>query len=71
MMDYEYDNSGRIAKSDLIRVFKRLGVLHPEPYLTSLIRAGGANETDETIDFVIYSEKLLKHIDTILKYNVE
>jgi Ca2+-binding EF-hand superfamily protein len=42
MMDYEYDNSGKIKTSDLLRVFKRIGILHPEPHMKTLIKAGGA-----------------------------
>lgn len=71
MMDYEYDNSGKILKQDLVRVFKRLGILHPEPHLSTLIKAGGFHENDETIDYVIYSDNLQKHIETVLKQNIK
>ena len=42
-MDYELNNSGYMLTKDLVRVFKRLGILHPEPHMEALIKAGGAS----------------------------
>lgn len=56
MKDYEFDNSGKIHTTDLVRVFKRVGVLHPEPHMKHLIVAGGAKESDDTIDIILFSQ---------------
>ena len=54
MKDYEYDNSGNILVQDLPRVFKRIGILKPEIHMKTLIKAGGASENDDVIDFITY-----------------
>ena len=56
MGKYDYDNSGYIGLPDLVRSFKKLGMLHPETHLKILLEAGGMDETDEKIDYVIYSQ---------------
>lgn len=66
MHTYDYDNSGTILIQDLVRSFKKLGILHPEPHMSVLIKAGGARETDERIDYVIYSQNLQAKIEKIL-----
>jgi Ca2+-binding EF-hand superfamily protein len=42
MAAYDFDNSGTILTQDLVRAFKKLGMLHPEPHLSLLMQAGGA-----------------------------
>jgi Ca2+-binding EF-hand superfamily protein len=71
MHNYDYDSSGTILTTDLVRVFKRLGILHPEPHLPTLIKAGGARETDDRIDYVIYSQNLHKSIEKALGLNIK
>lgn len=46
-MEYEIESTGYILTKDLLKVFKRLGILHPEPHMESLIRAGGASPEDD------------------------
>lgn len=71
MKDYEFDNSGKIHTTDLVRVFKRVGVLHPEPHMKHLIVAGGAKESDDTIDIILFSQQLQKNIDKELKIGMK
>ena len=44
MYNYDYDNSGYIMADDLIKVYKKLGILHPEPHIEALKEAGGVSE---------------------------
>ena len=53
--NYDYDHSGCVHISDVPRAFKRLGILHPEPHMKTLLEAGSVRETDDKIDYVIYS----------------
>ncbi len=55
MAAYDYENTGTIQVQDLIRAFKKLGLLHPEPHISILLSAGGAKEGDEKIDYVVYT----------------
>jgi hypothetical protein len=43
MSAYDFDNSGTILVQDLVRAFKKLGMLHPEPHLKILLEAGGSS----------------------------
>ena len=69
--NYDYSHSGSILIQDLVRGFKRLGILHPEPHVKLLLEAGGARETDEKIDYVVYSQNLQGHIEKILGLSVK
>jgi Ca2+-binding EF-hand superfamily protein len=55
MSSYDYENSGTIMVHDLVRAFKKLGMLHPEPHMEMLLEAGGARLQDERIDYVVFS----------------
>ncbi len=72
---YDFEDSGSILTSDLPRVFKKLGLLHPEPHIAMLIEAGGARQTDERIDYVTYVQvlegKIAKQIGLNNKRNHE
>ena len=46
---YDYNNTDEILNVDLIRAFKKLGILHPEPHMKTLIDAGGFHESDQYI----------------------
>lgn len=37
-------------------------MLHPEPHLTVLLNAGGAQANDEKIDYIVYSQQLESRI---------
>jgi hypothetical protein len=41
---------------------KKVGLLHPEPHLTTILQAGNARETDERIDYTVFSQKLEEKI---------
>jgi Ca2+-binding EF-hand superfamily protein len=58
MANYDFDNSGTINIQDLVRAFKKLGMLHPEPHLPILMAAGGASPDDERVDYVVYTQAL-------------
>mmetsp|Transcript_43812 Transcript_43812/g.42302 ORF Transcript_43812/g.42302 Transcript_43812/m.42302 type:complete len:96 (+) Transcript_43812:724-1011(+) len=36
MYHYDFDESGTIQKDDLIRVFRKIGILHPEVHMQTL-----------------------------------
>jgi len=42
----------------MTRAFKKFGLLHPEPHMPVLLKLGGYNETDEKVDYVVYSQQL-------------
>jgi len=52
MSELDIEEKGFILQNDLPRVFKRLGMLHPEPHLKIIVQAGGYKENDEIIDVV-------------------
>lgn len=47
-----------ILASDMPRAYKKFGLLHPEPHMAVLLKLGGFNETDEKVDYVVYSQQL-------------
>lgn len=62
MADFDYDNTGTIMTQDLVFVMKKVGLLRPEPYLQMILQAGNARETDERIDYTVFSQKLEEKI---------
>jgi Ca2+-binding EF-hand superfamily protein len=75
MSTYDFDDSGTILTGDLVRSFKKLGMLHPEPHIPMLLEAGGAHSTSERIDYVTYCQllegKIAKQIGLNIKRNHE
>ena len=75
MSTYDFDDSGTILTSDLVRSFKKLGLLHPEPHIPMLLEAGGAHATSERLDYVTFSQllesKIAKQIGLNIKRNHE
>ncbi len=75
MSTYDFDDSGTILTGDLVRSFKKLGMLHPEPHIAMLLEAGGAHSTSERIDYVTYCQllegKIAKQIGLNIKRNHE
>ena len=71
--NYDYNNSGEIIVQDLIRGFKRLGILHPEPHMKTLLEAGGVREGNEDgkIDYVRYAENLQGRIEKELGLSIK
>lgn len=55
MADFDYDNTGTIMTLDLVFVMKKVGLLRPEPHLQMILQAGNARETDERIDYTVFS----------------
>jgi len=53
--NYDHTNTGTILVQDLVRGFKRLGILHPEPHMKILLEAGGIRENEDKLDYVLYS----------------
>jgi hypothetical protein len=45
--------------------------MHPEPHLRTLIEAGGCRESDEKIDYVIYSQHLHASLEKSLGLNIK
>ena len=58
MYNYDLDNSGFINTEDLSRVFKKIGIMHPEPHLETLNAAGGVQEGQDKIDCQLFSSSL-------------
>ena len=62
MAAYDYENTGTILVQDLVRAFKKYGMLHPEPHIPVLLKIGGATESDDKIDYVVFSQQLLSQV---------
>jgi Ca2+-binding EF-hand superfamily protein len=71
MFNYDLDNSGFIHTEDLSRVFKKIGILHPEPHMDTLKAAGGVLEGHDKIDYQIFSDKLYTQIQKTLGLNIK
>lgn len=41
---------------------KKVGLLHPEPHIQTILLAGNARETDERLDYTVFSQKLEEKI---------
>ena len=60
---YDIDGSGTIARHDLIRVFKRIGLSTIEPHLPLILATGGAGLKDERIDIAAFSIRMMDEVD--------
>jgi Ca2+-binding EF-hand superfamily protein len=43
MSEYDFDQEGSIETKDLIKVLKKLGIMNPEPHISTLLRVGGCS----------------------------
>lgn len=62
MATYDFDNSGTILVQDVVRAFKKLGMLRPESHIAMILAAGGASENDERVDYVVFTQQLESQI---------
>lgn len=62
MATYDFDNSGTILVQDVVRAFKKLGMLRPEAHMPMILVAGGASENDERVDYVVFTQQLESQI---------
>jgi Ca2+-binding EF-hand superfamily protein len=60
---YDSDGSGTIARHDLVRVFKRIGLSTIEPHLPLILATGGAGLKDERIDIAGFSIRMMDEVD--------
>ena len=58
MRSYDVDNSGTIEAFDLGKVIKKLGIMNPEPHISTIIKLGGCSITEKRIPCIRFATEL-------------
>jgi len=69
--EFEIYGTDTVLAQDLPKVFKRIGLSKPEPYMPILLKAGGASEDDDKIEIKSFCSKLLAHIKARAGKNIK